>query len=174
MKPFAIVLLTSTMLVAADSARAQTGRANETQAPVEIAPYVFVGSNGSTGAGAAVRWPVASKLGVEVETALRDGEVTGFATSLNVVYDLPSIGRVTPYVTGGVGLEQYGTVMESPLQGLVTVKQTAFTVNAGGGIRVPIDDNWGMRSDARWSNGIGRMAPERWRVYNGVTFGTGR
>jgi hypothetical protein len=76
-------------------------------------------------------------------------------------------------VAGGVGFEQYGSVVDTPLQGLITVKKTAFTVNAGGGVRVPIDDKWGYGADLRWSNGIGREAPERWRVYNGVTFGTG-
>jgi hypothetical protein len=29
---------------------------------------------------------------------------------------------------------------------------------------------WGIRADARWSNGLAQFAPEHWRVYNGVTF----
>ena len=173
MKLVPVVLLTSAALVSAEVAHAQERRDKEAPRRVEITPHVSVGSNASSGIGATVRWPVASKLSIELETALRESEVTGLLTNVSLIYDLPSIGRVTPYVAGGVGLEQYGTVFESPLQGLLSQKQTTFTVNAGGGIRVPIDDNWGVRTDARWSNGIGRKAPERWRVYNGVTFGAG-
>ena len=99
----------------------------------------------STGVGASVRWPIASKLSIEVETSVRQAEVTGLSSSVSLLYDLPSIGRVTPYVAGGAGFEQYGTVAESPL-GLVMSKRTTFTVNAGGGIRMPIDDKWGFRS----------------------------
>ena len=111
-------------------------------------------------------------LSVEVDTALREAEVTGLTSSVSLLYDLPSIGRVTPYVAGGIGVEQYGAVAQSPF-GLATVKKTTFTLNAGGGVSIPIDEAWGFRADARWSNGLGMQAPERWRVYNGVTFGPG-
>jgi hypothetical protein len=47
---------------------------------------------------------VAPKLGFEVDTALREAEVTGLSSSVNLVYELPSLGRVTPYVAGGVGV----------------------------------------------------------------------
>jgi hypothetical protein len=56
---------------------------------------------------------------------------------------------------------------------LIVQPRLAFTLNAGGGVRVPVNDRWGVRADARWSNGIGWAAPERWRVYNGVTFRSG-
>jgi len=39
---------------------------------------------------------------------------------------------------------------------------------------VPVDANWGIRTDARWFNGLGRDAGEHWRLYNGVTFPTGK
>jgi hypothetical protein len=86
---------------------------------------------------------------------------------------VPSIGQATPYVAAGIGLDQYGFPVELPGRAVATQKGTAVTVNAGGGVRVPVAGNWGMRTDARWSNGIGSRAPERWRLYNGVTFGRG-
>jgi hypothetical protein len=41
-------------------------------------------------------------------------------------------------------------------------------------VRVPVDDKWGLRADMRWSNGLGSKAPERLRLYNGITFGAGK
>jgi hypothetical protein len=32
----------------------------------------------------------------------------------------------------------------------VSLHQTTFTVNAGGGIEVPVTENWGLRTDVRW------------------------
>ena len=171
MKLFPLVLATSALLAGPDIALAQDGRGQAATLPVEITPYVSVGSSAASGVGTSVRWSVAPKLSIELDTALRKAEVTGLSSSVSLLFDLPSIGRVTPYVAGGVGLEQYGTLDQSPV-GLVAVKKTAFTVNAGGGVRMRIDEKWGFRTDARWSNGIGRQAPERWRVYNGVTLGT--
>ena len=95
------------------------------------------------------------------------------SSHFSLLYDLPTLGRVAPYVAGGIGLEQYGVALEAPQGRLVTQQQTALSVNAGGGVRVPINQRWGVRSDARWFNGLGRTAPERWRLYNGVTVGRG-
>ncbi len=173
MKLVPLVASTCVLLAGPHLAYAQDLRGEAATRPVEITPYVSIGSLASSGVGTSVRWSLAPKLSIELDTALRQAEVTGLSSSVSLLYDLPSIGRVTPYVAGGAGFEQYGTVVELPLYGLATVKKTALTVNAGGGIRVPIADEWGFRSDARWSNGIGRDAPERWRLYNGVTFGTG-
>ncbi len=81
-----------------------------------------------------------------------------------------TIGRVTPYVAAGVGLDQYAYAETAPSGAMVADFGTAFSVNAGGGVRIRGDETWGMRTDARWFNGIGRKAPERLRLYNGVTF----
>jgi hypothetical protein len=67
-------------------------------------------------------------------------------------------------------LDQYATATGSPAIGVLVRSATAMSLNAGGGVRVPLTDNVGLRTDARWSNGIGNNAPERWRVYNGITF----
>ena len=49
-----------------------------------------------------------------------------------------------------------------------------FEVNAGGGLKVSVDDTWGMRTDARWFKSFGRHASEHWRVAQGVSFDVGR
>ena len=137
----------------------------------EVTPFVYLGSSTSSGVGAAVRWPLPANLSVELETSYRWAEVNGLNSNLSLLFDFPDIGRVTPYVAAGIGLDQYGTAERSAAGSLVTQGRTAFAVNAGGGIRIRSDENWGIRTDARWLNGIGDRAPERWRLYNGVTFG---
>ena len=147
--------------------RASPGR------PIEITLYVLIGSASASGAGAAVRWPIGSRFGVELETELKHAEITAVNIALSLVYDLPAIGPVTPYVAAGVGLERFGKAIYQldgkPLLG----SDTGLTVNAGGGIRVPVNDRWGVRSDARWLYGSGRDAPDQWRIYNGATLGVG-
>ena len=72
-----------------------------------------------------------------------------------------------------LGLEQYGTAVDVPTFGIITQPRIALTVNAGGGVRVPVNQTWGVRADARWVNGLSTFAPEHWRVYHGVTFRPG-
>jgi hypothetical protein len=49
-----------------------------------------------------------------------------------------------------------------------------FSLGTGAGLKVPAGDNWGIRTDARWFNGLGKNAGEHWRLYNGVTMPTKR
>lgn len=51
-----------------------------------------------------------------------------------------------------------------------TQPRIAFEVNAGGGLKVPVDDAWGMRTDVRWFKSFGRHAAEHWRIAQGVSF----
>ena len=139
---------------------------------VEIVPYVSLGSAASTGGGAAVRWPLVGAVSLEVDTGYRQSEIGAMNVSANLLYGLGTFGRFTPYVAAGVGLDQYGTP-EATADGLVSRGRTGVAVNAGGGVRVRADDSWGMRADARWIDGLGRTAGERWRVSNGVTFRPG-
>lgn len=169
-----LVVLACALLSTATSARAQEGPEQaRRQTAAEITPYVFLGSGTSSGVGAAVRWPLASPLSVELETTYRRAEISALSCNLSLLFDLPRVGPVTPYVAGGVGLDQYGTP-EFLRGNVVTRERTAFSVNAGGGIRVQADETWGIRTDARWFNDIGDTGPERWRLYNGVTFGRAR
>jgi hypothetical protein len=166
----AVVLTGAVVLTLANPARAQS--TGESQSPTpDVTPYVSLGSDASSGVGVAVRWPLGSHFGMEVDTGLRRHEMNALTVNVGLLYDLPQMGVITPYLAGGIGLEQNGWATDVPGYGLLVRSGTAFTVNAGGGVRVPVDENWGLRSDARWSNGIGRTAPERWRLYNGVTFG---
>lgn len=171
--PSVLVALACAIL-SATSARAQDGPGPAgSDMAVEVTPYVFLGSLTSSGVGAAVRWPLASHLSVELETSYRRAEASNLSSNLSILFDFPQMGRVTPYVVGGVGLDQYNTA-EFLAGRVVTLPKTAFSVNAGGGIRVQADQNWGIRTDARYFKDFGRTAPERWRLYNGVTFGRTR
>jgi hypothetical protein len=161
-------------LTAAAAQGQEVAPAGRSHAGVEITPFVSLGSSTTSGIGAAVRWPLCTNLSLEWEVSQRYAELNALGSSLSLLFDLPKIGAATPYLAGGVGLEQYGYATSGPAASIVTHAGTALTVNAGGGVRVPVDDKWGLRADMRWSNGIGSQAPERLRLYNGITFAAGK
>jgi hypothetical protein len=135
---------------------------------VEVTPYASMGS-ASGGVGTAVRWPLPGAFSLELETGYRQAEVDGVYSNLNVLYDLPRVGLATPYLATGVGIERYGTADGPDLDHLALRASHTMSVNAGGGVRVAAGERWDVRSDMRWSNGIGAQAPERWRLFNGVS-----
>lgn len=154
--------------LAAAPARAQDPNA------VNVTPFVALGSNGSSPVGAAITFPVTQRLSVETEVGVRRGEGDMRALNMNgsVLFSLPRIGAAAPYVAGGVGLAEYGAPLFSPSAGapFATEPRVALTVNAGGGLKVPVDDTWGMRTDARWFKSFGRHATEHFRVAQGISF----
>jgi hypothetical protein len=168
----AVTACVCAVLAAGRPAQAQDANTqSDSRAGAQITPYASLGSAASKGLGAGVTWQFTPKVGLELETDYRVGGARdAVSSSVSLIYDLPRIGRVTPYVAGGAGIDQYSFAHGSAGRPIVTLTGTAFTVNAGGGLKMPIDQTWGMRTDARWFNGIGRNAPERWRLYNGVTF----
>jgi hypothetical protein len=97
---FALVAFT----LGASAARAQDAK------PVEVSPYVAVGSAGASPVGAAVTFPVTSTLSVETDVAYRrgGGRIHALSSSTSLLYSLPRVGPTTPYVAAGVGLSQYG------------------------------------------------------------------
>ena len=133
-KPIAVMALTTiAMVVVAASAQAQDGPQQSRRVTyVEITPFVSLGSNASSGVGAAVRWPLGSNFSLEVETAGRWSEVTALSIGASLLFDLPAIGQATPYVAAGIGLDQYGSPVELPGGAVATQARTAVTVNAGG------------------------------------------
>jgi hypothetical protein len=163
------------LVIAALPAAAQTLATDEPpgKSVTEVTPYVSLGSELASRVGTAIAFRWTRQVSLEAEVGYRHGEMHALSANASLLYDLPQFGRVTPYLAAGGGLEQFGMVREQPGGALVTQPRVALTVNAGGGIKVPVDDNWGFRADARWFNGLGREAPEHWRLYNGVSFRTG-
>jgi hypothetical protein len=165
---FVIVLAMAGVLAAAQST--DTGQT----APVEVTPYASFGSYPSSRVGAAVAFRLSQTLSVESEVGYLQDVSGRLSATASLLYDLPRMRRFKPYLAAGAGLKEYGTASRLPDGGLASHGRTAFAINAGGGFKVPVDDKWGIRTDARWFNGIGRDAGEHWRLYNGVTFPTGR
>ena len=144
---------------------------------VEVTPYVAVGSAGASPVGAAVTFPVTSTLSVETDVAYRRGEggINALSTSVNLLYFLPRVGQATPYVVGGVGLSQYGApVFSRSGFPIGTVSDVAVTVNAGGGLKVPMNEKLDWRTDARWFKSFGRYGSEQFRVAQGISFDVGK
>ena len=151
-------------------------RAQEAK-PVEITPYVALGSAAASPVGAAVTFPITSKLSVETDVAYRrgEGDIHALSTSASLLYSLPRIGQATPYVAGGVGLAQYGApVFSSNGPPIGTESRVALTVNAGGGLKVPMNDKLDLRTDARWFKSFGRQGSEQFRVAQGFAFDLGK
>jgi hypothetical protein len=143
-------------------------------AAVMVTPFVSLGSSFSSRVGGAIAFPLTDSMSLEAEVGYRRQELNALSAHLSLVRDLPRIGRIRPYLAAGIGLEEYGTAQPQPNGTIATLERMAFSVNAGGGVKVPVDDNWGVRADARWFNGVGRDAGEHWRLFNGVTWKAGR
>ena len=144
---------------------------------VEITPYVPLGSAGVSPIGTAVTFPVTSKLSVETDVAYRRGEgnINALSTNASLLWLLPSIGKSTPYLAGGIGLSQYGApVFASDGPPIGTESRVAVTVNAGGGLKMPLNDKLGLRTDARWFKSFGNQGSEQFRVAQGLSFGAGK
>lgn len=170
-----LVVLAATMM--ASSALAQDGKEQEPKpsigSVVEVTPFVSLGSDVSSRIGAAIRFAWTPTLSLEAETGYRRGEIGALSAHLSLLYSLPRMGRLKPYLAGGLGLEQYGTALDVPGFGLVSQHRLAFAINMGGGLEVPVNRHWGIRTDARLFEGLGTFAPGHWRLFNGVTIRPG-
>src|SRR5262245_8974490 len=145
--------------------------------PVEVTPYVAIGSAGASPIGVAVTFPVTSTLSVETDVAYRRGEggIQALSSSASLLYFLPRIGQTTPYAAAGVGLSQYGApVFSSDGPPIGTQSSVAMTVNAGGGLKMPMNEKLDLRTDARWFKSFGRQGSEQFRVAQGVSFDIGK
>jgi hypothetical protein len=144
---------------------------------VEVTPYVAVGSAEASPVGTAVTFPLTSTLSVETDVAYRRGEgrIHALSSSTSLLFALPRAGHVTPYVAAGVGITQYGApVFSSTGPPVGTEPRIALTVNAGGGVKMPVNDALDLRTDARWSKSFGRQGSEQFRVAQGISFDVGK
>jgi len=145
---------------------------------VEVTPYLGLGTAGASPVGAAVTFPVTSTLSVETDVAYRrgEGDIHALSSSMSLLYSLPRVGRATPYVVGGVGLSQYGAPVFSSNGGrpIGTEPSVALTVNAGGGLKMPMNEKLDLRTDARWFKSFGRYGSEQFRVAQGISFDVGK
>jgi hypothetical protein len=53
-------------------------------------------------------------------------------------------------------------------------RNLAMTVNAGGGLKMPMNERLDWRTDARWFKYFGRQGSEQFRVAQGISFDAGR
>ena len=151
-------------------------RAQDAQT-VEVTPYVAFGSARVSPVGVAVTFPVTPTLGVETDVAYRRGEghINALSTNVSLLWFLPRVGQSTPYVAGGVGLSQYGApVFSNDGPPIGTQSRVAMTVNAGGGLKVPVNDKLDSRTDARWFKSFGKQGSEQFRVAQGISFDVGK
>jgi hypothetical protein len=144
---------------------------------VEVTPYVAVGSAAASPVGAAVTFPVTSTLSIETDVAYRRGEgrINALSSSASLLWFLPRVGQSAPYLAAGVGLSQYGAPISSTNgRPIGTQPSLAMTVNAGGGVKMPINDQLDWRTDARWFKSFGRQGSEQFRVAQGISFDVGK
>lgn len=163
-----LVLLAS--ILETTPAMAQSG------ANVSITPYVALGTEAAPPVGAAVEFPITTNLFVEADVAYRRGEgnIHATSTSASLLWHLPRVGNATPYLVGGIGLAQYGTPVNAfsgPPIG--TRRAIGVMMNAGGGVKMPINEKLDWRTDARWLKTIGQGS-DQFRVAQGVSFDVGR
>jgi hypothetical protein len=144
---------------------------------VEVTPYVALGSDAASPVGAAVTFPLTSTLNVETDVAYRRGEgrIHALSSSTSLLWFLPRVGQSTPYVAGGVGLSQYGApVFSSNGRPIGTEPGVTLTVNAGGGLKMPMNEKLDLRTDARWFKSFGLQGSEQFRVAQGISFDVGK
>ena len=144
---------------------------------VEVTPYVAFGSAAAAPVGVAVTFPVTSTLDVETDIAYRRGEgrIHALSSSASLLFPLPSVGQARPYVAAGMGLSQHGApIASSNGAPIATQSRLAMTVNAGGGLKMPLNDKLDLRSDVRWFKSFGKQGSEQFRVAHGISFDTGK
>lgn len=153
-------------------------KAQETRT-VEVTPYIALGTAAASPVGITVTFPITSRLSVETDVAYRrgEGDINALSSDASLLLFLPRIGKTTPYVVGGIGLAQYGAPVFSSGSGgppIGTQSQMALRVNAGGGLKTPMNDKLDLRTDARWFKSFGKQGSEQFRVAQGVSFDVGK
>lgn len=144
---------------------------------VEVTPYAAVGTAGASPVGVAITFPVTSTLSLETDLAYRrgEGDIHALSSSASLLYFVPRLGQAAPYVAAGIGLAQYGApVFGSGGPPIGTASRVALTMNAGGGLKMPMNDKVDLRTDARWFKSFGHQGSEQFRVAQGIAFDVGK
>ena len=144
---------------------------------VEVTPYVGLRTAGASPVGTAVTFPVTSTLSVETDVAYRrgEGQIHALSSNASLLWFLPRVGQSRPYLAAGVGLAQYGApVFASDGPPIGTQPRVALTVNAGGGLKMPMNEKLDLRTDARWFKSFGPQGSEQFRVAQGISFDVGK
>lgn len=144
--------------------------------PVQVTPYIATGTSGVSPVGAMVTFPITTTLSAETEMAYRpeEGLPDNLSFSVSLLQFLPKIGRAAPYVALGVGMSQYAAPVLGPAGPPIgTERRLAWTVNAGGGITIPVSPSLDLRTDARYFDSLGQGA-DQFRVAQGISFDVGR
>ena len=145
--------------------------------PVEVTPYVALGTAAASPVGVAFTFPVTSTLSVETDVAYRRGEggFNALSSNASLLWFLPRFGPATPYLAGGAGLSQYGApIFSSNGRPIGTEPSLALTVNAGGGLKMAMNEKLDLRTDARWFQSFGKHGSEQFRVAQGISFDVGK
>lgn len=152
-------------------------QAQDTRA-VEVTPYVALGSDAASPVGAAVTFPITSILSFETDVAYRrgEGDLSMLSMNASLLWFAPRVGHAAPYLAGGVGLSQYGAAVYAAGGGppVGTRRSLAMSVNAGAGLKIPINETLDLRTDARWFKYFGREGSEQFRVAQGIAFDVGK
>jgi len=172
----ALAVTSAMCAVLAATAIPSTALAQTALPSIEVMPYVSLDSRGMIPIGTAVTFPLNSTFSIETEVGYRraEGNLNALSTSASLLYNLPKLGRVTPYVAAGAGIAQYGSPLITPRGVIGTQSAMAFELNAGGGIKVPMDNAMDFRTDARWYKTFGRNSADHFRISNGVSFDVGK
>ncbi len=125
-------------------------------ARVETTIFTVPRSSTSAQVGGSVTFLCNQRFGVEAEVVQGQDMLT---STVSLIFAVPTGGRLTPFLAGGVGLENRDFVHA----GSSPDSRTRFVTNLGGGLAVRIHDRIAIRGDARWIN-------QGWRIGNGVTF----
>jgi hypothetical protein len=147
------------------------------EANVTVTPYVALGSAQASPVGVAIVFPLTSIFSLETDIAYRraEGDIHALSTSGSLLCALPNLGQARPYLAAGIGLSQYGApIFSSSGPPIGTEPRLALTVNAGGGLNMPMSDALGLRTDARWFKSFGTQGSEQFRVAQGISFDVGR
>lgn len=171
--PMILVLALTAAALPAQAQPVAAGTDAHVSPAVQVTPFVAIDSRGSTPVGSAVLFPLTPRFALEAEVGYRraEGNLNALSTTASLLYMFPRVGRTTAYLASGAGIAQYGSPLVSR-EGLAigTQPRVALEVNAGGGLMIPVDSTWGIRTDARWFKSFGRTGSEHWRVSNGISF----